>query len=560
MPTVPTGRSVSTNNDPHHLTAIDLNTPNAMPRTSTLRYSVLFMLLVPTLLWAQKEFPMVWEGKFSVDPRWNAVSPDLAYVVAGDMEEIEMLDGTTGKALWKYNFKEKHGVKQCEDWIAHHDTETIEVITQKDKNAPREVNYLDYRTGQVVAESQLAARNRDRGTLKRSGFVPKRINKTEVFDAASATIIKLSYDDKKIKSAMGGTNLNIIVQANGGNSWTSNFTGKVVAHMIYDMLPADDGEVILDVSVGHDRVFVVYEGITCLDLGTGKVLWSTTFDNTETSLGLKAKQVIGRAAMPLPAADGVYVCDFSKGERAIKKLDLSTGTVIWTADKLGNDDIVSELVLEGGNLIARFGGLVRNEIFIPSPNGGVGDGTYKVEYTLEGSTSLRAYDAGTGAAKWNTEAMELPDNFKKSECSILNKGGRIYACGEKNLYVFDPATGKVEQQAEYSSKVIGKARWLYAFGDAFMIEGEKGIAQMDSSMKLSYATNTGQCLLTEMRGDAFIVWTGKKADDRNEFIRLDPATGAILGKLEGCYRPRFDLSGDRFVRFDNPKVMLYRTN
>ncbi|MBK7110865.1 MAG: hypothetical protein IPH60_00225 [Flavobacteriales bacterium] len=64
---------------------------------------------------------------------------------------------------------------------------------------------------------------------------------------------------------------------------------------------------------GPRPVFVVYEGITCLDLGTGKVLWSTTFDNTETSLGLKAKQVIGRAAMPLPAADGVYVCDFSKG-------------------------------------------------------------------------------------------------------------------------------------------------------------------------------------------------------------------------------------------------------
>ncbi|MBK6551907.1 MAG: hypothetical protein IPG11_16105 [Flavobacteriales bacterium] len=41
------------------------------------------------------------------------------------------------------------------------------------------------------------------------------------------------------------------------------------------------------------------------------------------------------------------------------------------------------------------------------------------------------------------------------------------------------------------------------------------------------------------------MWTGKKAGDRNEFIRLDPATGAILGKLEGCYRPRFDLSGDR---------------
>lgn len=533
---------------------------NAMLRKHPLRRSAFLLLLLPALLWAQKEFPTVWEGKFSVDPRWNAVSPDLAYILAGDIEEIEMLDGTTGKSLWKCNFKEKYGVKKCEDWIPDHDTETVQVITMKDKNSERQVTFLDYRTGQVVAEEQLAARTKDHGTSRRGGFVPRRINKSEVYDAASKTTIKLSYDDKKLKSAMGGTNLNIIVEASGGHSWKSNFTGKVVAHMVYDMLPADDGEVILDVSVGHDRVFVVYEGITCLDLGTGKVLWSTSFDNTETSTGLKAKQVIGRAAMPLPAADGVYVCDFSKGERTIKKLDLSTGAVIWTADKLKQDDIVSELVLEGGNLIARFGGLVRNEVFVPSANGGVGDGTYKVEYTFEGSTSLRAYDAVSGAAKWNTEAMDLPDNFKKSECSILNKGGRILACGEKNLYVLDPATGKVEKQVEYNSKVIGKARWLYPFGDAFMIEGEKGIAQMDASLKLSYATNTGMCLLTEMRGDAFIVWTGKKADDRNEFIRFDPATGAILGKLEGCYRPRFDLSGDRFVRFDNPKVMLYRTN
>ncbi|MBK6883450.1 MAG: hypothetical protein IPH05_10995 [Flavobacteriales bacterium] len=79
-------------------------------------------------------------------------------------------------------------------------------------------------------------------------------------------------------------------------------------------------------------------------------------------------------------------------------------------------------------------------------NGGVGDGTYKVEYTFEGSTSLRLR-CRHWCREVNTEAMELPDNFKKSECSILNKGGRVYACGEKNLYVFDPATGKVEQQS-----------------------------------------------------------------------------------------------------------------
>ncbi|MBK9174963.1 MAG: PQQ-binding-like beta-propeller repeat protein [Flavobacteriales bacterium] len=300
---------------------------------------------------------------------------------------------------------------------------------------------------------------------------------------------------------------------------------------------------------------MVYEGLTCLDLATGKVLWNTTFDNVETSVGLKVKQEIGRAALPLIAADGVYVCDFTKGERSIKKLDLSTGAMLWQADKLKKDDIVSELVLDAGNLIARFGGLIRVEQYIPGMNGN--PDVYKVEYAFEGTTSLRAYDAATGKATWHTGDMELADNFKKGECNILSGGGQVYACGEKNMYIFEASTGKLLKQGEYNAKAIGKAKALYPYDGIFMVEGEEGIAQLDADLNLKYATNTGLCLMTEMRGDAFIVWTGKKPDDRNEFIRFDPASGAIMGKLEGCYRPRFDTTGDRFVRFDNPKVMMY---
>lgn len=525
-----------------------------------MRCTALLPVLLPSLLLAQKEFPKVWEAKFSVNPEWNAVSPDLAHVVAGDMSEIEMLDGSTGKPLWTYNFKEKHGVKKCEDWIAHHDSQTIEVIIQKGKNEPREITHLDYATGQPVATEQMAARTKEAPEQKRKAAVSRHINRVNCFDEASRTTIRVSYADRVVRNAIGGQDMELTVRASGGHSWTATFTGRVVAHLVHDMLPADDGPMILNVTTGQGKVFVVYEGITCIDLATGRVLWSSSFDNTQTSIGLAARQEIGRAAMPLPAADGVYVCDFSKGERTIKKLDLNTGSVIWQADALKKDDIVSELVVDGGNLIARFGGLIRVERFIPSTNGGVGDGTYKVEHAFEGSTSLRAYDAATGKPVWSTESMDLPDNFRASECNILSGNGRVYACGAKNMYVFDAATGKVEKQGEYNAKAIGAAQALYPYEDSFMIEGSKGIAQLDAGLKLKYATNTGQCLLTEMRGDAFIVWTGKKPDDRNEFIRFDPASGAIMGKLEGCYRPRFDMTGDRFIRFDNPKVMMYRTN
>ena len=62
-----------------------------------------------------------------------------------------------------------------------------------------------------------------------------------------------------------------------------------------------------------------------------------------------------------------------------------------------------------------------------------------------------------------------------------------------------------------------------------------------------------------VRGDT-IVWTGKATDDRNEFIRFDPAAGKVMGQVEDCPRPRFNGTGDRFARFVGPKVTMFRTN
>ena len=168
----------------------------------------------------------------------------------------------------------------------------------------------------------------------------RAVNQSSCTDVASNTVVDVGYDAKRFMNAKGGSELNITVEASGGHAWKQNFTGRVVRHLTNNYLPADEGDVILSITTGQGKVFVVYEGITCLDLVTGKLLWSTTFDNVETSGALKVKQEIGRAAMPLIAADGVYICDFSKDERSIKKLDLATGAVIWTADKLKKDDIV----------------------------------------------------------------------------------------------------------------------------------------------------------------------------------------------------------------------------
>lgn len=524
-----------------------------------MRRSLLLLLLLPNLLVAQTEFAKVWETKLSFDPRWTTCTPDLDYVLAVVLTDFQMLDGATGKTLWNYNFKEKHGVSKFERYSTHPENETVEVtIQKKGKDAPEETFFLDYRTGAVVGEAQLSGRVKEKTTRIPRSMRSRAVNQSSCTDVASNTLVDVGYDAKRFMNAKSGSDLNITVEASGGHSWKQNFTGRVVRHLTTDYLPADDGDVILNITSGQGRVFVVYEGITCLDLATGKLLWSSTFDNVQASGTLKVKQEIGRAAMPLIAADGVYICDFSKDERSIKKLDLTTGAVLWTADKLKKDDIVSELLVDGGNLIARFGGVIRVEQYIPGMDGK--PDTYKVDDVFEGSTSIRAYDAATGKAIWNTEAMELEDNFKKSECSLISGDGRVMACGEKNIYAFDAANGKLLLQGDYNAKVIGKARWLYGYEGNYMVEGEKGIAQLKPDASVVYATNTGKCLMTEMRGEAFIVWTGKATDDRNEFIRFDPAAGKVMGQVEDCPRPRFNGTGDRFARFVGPKVTMFRTN
>ena len=124
-----------------------------------MKYWLLSALIVPSMAIAQKEFPKVWEAKFTVDANWKRFNKDLNYIIGGDLTQVEVLDGNSGKSLWVYNFKDKKGVKKCERWRLRDETGTIEVtIQQKGKDAPEETFNLDLCTGQPVGESELTAR------------------------------------------------------------------------------------------------------------------------------------------------------------------------------------------------------------------------------------------------------------------------------------------------------------------------------------------------------------------------------------------------------------------
>jgi outer membrane protein assembly factor BamB len=510
-------------------------------------------------LYAQAEFKKEWETKAKVENKWNSCNADLSMVLMGDLESFSMIDGTNGKILWTCVAKEKFGVKEVDNWsfLWAKEGDPVEVIYKKKKEKTTTTVYLDPRTGEVKSsftESDL---------VDKKDKIEKTKGKTlfadEAYDPNSTTWVEVGYDDKKVKSAAGGTDMDLTIIASGGNTWKTKITAKCVRHLCDIMLSSNEPEMMVNVMIAQEKVFVVYEGITVLDLKTGTVLWNTSFDNIKTSVGLKASQEIGRCAMPVATVDAVYICDLSKGERAVKKLDINTGKLIWKGDKLSNDDIVSQLFVYDNNLIVKFGGVIRTEKFIPNANGGVGDGVYKVEYTYEGNSEIRAYDTQTGKQTWTSVTAFKEEKLNKSECSVMLDENKLIVCSDKSFMIIDAKTGSRLSTEDLGSKQIGKAQYLFMYDDHFIVEGNEGIASFTKQGKKVYATSTDKRLMSEFRHDAYIVWVGKEMDDMNEFVRFDLTTGKVLGSLKGCYRPRFDQTGDYFIRFNDQTVTKYKT-
>lgn len=515
---------------------------------------LLTLLVFSKLITAQEEFKKEWETKVSVENKWNSCNADLSLIIIGDLKAFSMVDGSNGKVLWTFNAKERLGVKSVEDWtfLWAKEGEPVEVIYNQPKSDSKTAIYLNPRTGQIIPDlTESGLKDKENKPRKVKG---KQTFATYAFDEGSSTIVELFFKDKVWKNAYAGNTFEVTVKAIGGNSWTTMIKAKAVTHLNRLLLSDDEPDVMMNVMIKNNKVFVIYEGITVLDLKSGAVLWSTTFDMVDAGL---TKQEIGKSPLPTVDKDAVYLCDLSKGEKAIKKLDINTGNVLWRSEKLDNDDVISELLVENNVLIAKFGGYIRKAKSVYNPNSGGTTNIAKIVY--EGKSEIRVFDAGSGKKLWSSETVFTEDKFSKSECGILIDKGTLIAASPKFVYFIDPANGTIKSKTPLG-KEIDKPKMIFEYDGNYIIKGEEGIASYSPAGKQNYAVSTKKVLFTEFKGEAFIVWTGKDEDDRNEFVRFDLNSGKIMGKLKGCYYPRFNQTGDYFIRFDGEKIIKYKTN
>jgi len=516
---------------------------------------------------SQKEFQQLYELKFPVEVERWASDDDNTWVVAGDDGEICGVDAVTGKVAWTLNMKERFGVKKCERWSYNTDAGTVEVVCKGDKKDETKTHLLDAKTGQN-AGSETGKKPEKAKSSYWSAFSMK--NSSSWSNAGGIRVedpqvtLYLDYDRPKMNASYGrGTLSTIKVTCIGEYSWTATVAGSFVRALCDNVVGFGDGfgGDFISIQANKDVVFVQYEGLSVIDIKTGKLLWETTFDYSSFDFGMiKSEMIVGRAPMPTCDDKSAYIADLSKDVRAIRKFDLFTGKLIWESEKLPKDAIIAEIKVVDGVLLVRNGGRVNVQKLVTNAN--TGGQTCISEMKDEGDFSLNAYDAATGKPLWIAEDLKaLGDKFK-SITNMLTDGKLVYVASDRNIFCLDPKTGQSKWKTDLSKAKIGKPVSLLFLESDILIDAEEGLSRVKTTDGSSvYATNTDKNMGWFFADRVFYVWTGKKPDDICQFIRFNLQTGVIEGiQKEDTYNPYFSPDGNEFIRKSGNTLTRYRTN
>ncbi|MBC7382357.1 MAG: PQQ-binding-like beta-propeller repeat protein [Bacteroidia bacterium] len=510
--------------------------------------TLLILMMLSMGAFAQKECALVWKNEFPVEPKWKMINEDATLILGGNLNEIAMIDGVTGSVLWQLNFKKALGVKSAKDWNWNKEKGVVNVIIKGEKKEEDKTIFYDEKSGNMIA---------DISTLKTKMVRTKTRFNSYIENKEKGVELILTYKKRTIGELFKNKPLEMTIECTGKINWSKTISAKVTTSMCRNR--AEGGEPIIDFNVKGDKVYLIYDGISVIDLNTGNLLWQTTFDNSEYDFGLfKSSQTLGKAGAPLVENDGVYVVDLSKNQYCIKKFNLESGALIWKSEPLDKDAIVPELVLINNELIARFGGRVIVETYIPGQNGNAD--VYKTEPKMKGDFGLKGFDASTGKQLWDTKKMkDLNDKFSNALTNMINNDQTIYVTSDKNLYAFS-SNGKTKFITPVNKTGLGTPVKMFTYENNLIVMFEEGIGSYEMSTgKQNYATSTKKALEDFKAGNAYFVWAGSDIFSLEDFVRFDLASGQILSKMKDTSYPYFSNDGEEFVKFKGDQYARYKT-
>lgn len=503
---------------------------------------------------AQSPVKQDWKSEFPLKAESRLINDDRTLILGGNNNELAMMDGLTGKILWQLNYKEKLGQKKAKDWSWDKQINVVWVDVKGESKDEVITSYFKDATGEKITEQEYkklrADYEKDIRWVKKSALI---------IDEHS-TDVWLDYQPKKIVGSTGkGAKGKVTVKANGSNTWSTDIEIRYVRALCANAM-GRNGSDYIKLAYSRDKIFVIYEGMSVIDIKTGKLLWQTDLDNTDMDFGLfKSTQTPGRAGLPYTDETGVYVADLSKGQYNIKKFNIETGSLIWQSEKFDNDDVVPSLQVIDGVLIAQFGGRLRTETYIPGVEGR--PDVCKTEIKFAGDAGLRAYDINDGKLLWETSKMKaLNDKFSGAITNLIKVNQTICVASDKNFYVFDK-DGNVKYSTAIKALKIGKPETMELYAkDVILLQGSAGVALISlKDNKVMMSASTGKCFDYQKIGEAFYVWTGKSQFELSEFVRVDMETGSLLSKAKDMSYPYFSPDGEYVTKLDGSKVMRFKT-
>lgn len=548
-----------------------------------------------------QNFEQVYESTFPFKVVNRNSNIDRNFIYGSNEKNVAMLDGNTGKLLWQYDIQKSAG-KKMDYRVYNQELNLIFLYAKDSKKEPSLKICIDGATGQELwrtteygtavefefgleyciypDEKILAVTASDvrseidilTGKIKSKDAVAPTAKKskpaldlTNLFgtknkfaswakDEATNSNLKLTYS--------GATNFKTIRltatdKTSGAEKWSTKFEGTVIAPICKEYLDCIYDDDMIGLQVQGNYAFVTYEGIACIDIRSGKLLWEKKMDNVDASVGLRAKQVLGISAAPIITPDAVYIVDLSRGENNIKKLDIATGNVIWKSDKVDSDARIPQLEIAGNILLARFGGLMEVQLYIPGSSGNPDTYRRKLEWADNGG--VRTYDASTGKLVWDSKSIIKTDKFNRTT-SLKIDGSNAYFSSENMFYKIDIASGKPAFTTDISAFKVGKMEGYVFYKNKLILSCEEGVAAIDPATgNKTYAINTGNNYGNKFISNSnVLIWTGPKEDDLDAFALVDIEKGTLLGKIKDTRYPYFDATGNAFIKFDGNNVLRFK--
>lgn len=456
--------------------------------------------------------------------------PDLNAIYCQYGWVMVMIELKTGREIWKIDTYENLKLESLE---AFH-PEGMDIMEVVIDGAVR--SYYDLKTGESISK------------------VPSKYFKNQKSSLSSLIVsdedmhLRLDYKRKLMRGSTG-TSTPMILSAKkfstGEPLWETKFEGKLVTTLV-------SKRDMLQFYVKNNRVFVVYEGITVFDLKTGKELWRSDFNNSEVSIGLKAKQELNLADVPLVEGNEAYIADLTKGVYGIRKVDAATGKTIWQSEKYSSDDVIPALHLQNGVLLAQFGGVINIQTYIET------DQSIRTtsKWKFRGNPDIKAFDPATGKVLWDGKKLGLKMDF----ISTFNFDEKhVYFFTDKEFVGVEIASGQVKVKIDLKDARLGEplATLLDKENGKVYSIMDKGFCGLDlKSGTIIHATKVKEVTGYFERTGHYFLLTG---EDQDKIVGIDLKAGKVFGKMEGG-EDNVTADGRYFIEMKKEKVAKYKAH